>query len=229
MPLEQRMRQVYIDLTTPGDVQELIELASLIDPEKANTPLSSEWRAKSDIEDHLLYLSVTNPSWFQPYQKLAAVELADVLPMTVGTAVLLLEGASDHLVEKIAERLKTTPYVRRDLDLLAGIASPYALSILGDHVRAHPDISAPCEPDRPPHRFLGARGSAILTPPLRNAGRPLRSRLHWAGSAGYHGRHHRRLHYLALPESPAERNRRSASVGHTLGCTSSHRGPIGSP
>jgi len=138
VPLVPNNGKLHIDLDGPSAVADLVEAARVIDPLKAATHFGTESRVVADIEDHLFFLSATNPGWFAPFRDEAVIELSDRLPMNVDVAANLLGGCSEVAVDAVMERLRTAPESWRDLSTLVGIGSESALSALADHVRREP-------------------------------------------------------------------------------------------
>lgn len=138
MPVVPNNGKLYVELDRHEAVDELVSVARGLDQSRISSSMSVR-RLVADIEDHLAFLAIIQPDWFRPFQDEAVTELAQVLPMGLDTAALLLRGTSDDAAEVVARRLGEAPTSWTDLTLLAGIGTDFALSRLAEHVRIHPE------------------------------------------------------------------------------------------
>lgn len=82
-----------------------------------------------------MYLSATNPHWFQPYQEAAVTTLSKSLPMDFATACVLLRGTPSSAVTALVDRVAADPQDRLAVDLLAATGDEEGLLALADIAR----------------------------------------------------------------------------------------------
>jgi len=130
--------KLHIELDAPDAVELLVDAARELDPAKVSRGVGREAGIARDIGDHLMFLSIVHPEWFEPFRDEAVVELYDRLSIGLDTASVLLEGTSDAAAAVVLRRLENDPTSWRDLETVAGIGSNVALDGLASHARQHP-------------------------------------------------------------------------------------------
>ena len=135
MPVVPNNGTFYIELSSEAAVAELVAVAASLDPEKVMRFDTRDARTAADIEDHLLFLSATNPEWFAPYRDVAVTALSTQMPMSIGVAAVLLPGVVPATVDELCDRLQARPNDWATLSLLAGTGDERGLAALGDIVR----------------------------------------------------------------------------------------------